>query len=219
MSSLEDESGVFELNFRDDRYLPFEGAGVLSKWRIELPNKFRQFDYDTMTDVVIRLRYTSLDGGDKLKKPASDSVLDYIKSVEDLSRDEGLFAAFDLKNDFSDAWYTANHPAAGANERMLTIDKLNEKLPIYTKGRAPAKVRARDVYLFATGPLTATAFTATQDGNDITFTDGPPLGPEVAMKCFVAKDVDAAMDSVQIRIGDTKAPIDRMWLLERYVLT
>jgi hypothetical protein len=219
VSSLEDESGMFELNFRDDRYLPFEGAGVLSKWRIELPKKFRQFDYDTMTDVVIRLRYTSLDGGDKLKNPASDFVLDYIKSVEDLSRDEGLFAAFDLKNDFSDAWYSANHPAAGATERMLTIDKLNDKLPIYTKGRAPAKVRARDLYLFASGSLTAAAFTATQDGNDITFTDGPPLGTPGEMKCFVAKDVDAAMDSVQIRIADTKTPIDKMWLLERYVLT
>ncbi len=131
VSSLEDESGVFELNFRDDRYLPCEGAGVLSKWRIELPDKFRQFDYDTMTDVVIRLRYTSVDGGDKLKQPASDCVLDYIKSVEDLSQDEGLFAAFDLKNDFSDAGYTANHPPAAATERVLTIDKLNEKLPIH----------------------------------------------------------------------------------------
>ena len=56
--------------------------------------------------------------GDKLKKPASDTVLAYVKSVENLSRDEGLFAAFDLKNDFADAWYAANHPAAGATERV-----------------------------------------------------------------------------------------------------
>lgn len=76
VSSLEDESGVFELNFHDERYLPFEGAGAISKWRIELPDKFKQFDYDTISDVIIRLRYTSVDGGDKLKKPASDSVME-----------------------------------------------------------------------------------------------------------------------------------------------
>ena len=216
VSSLEDESGMFELNFHDERYLPFEGAGVISKWRIQLPDKFRQFDYDTMTDVVIRLRYTSLDGGDKLKQPATDSVIDYIKSVEDLSRDEGLFAAFDLKNDFSDAWYTANHPPAAATERVFTIEKLNEKLPVFTKGRPAAKIQATDIYLFASSALSAASFTATQGGNAITFTDGPMAG---TMKSFVAKDVGSAMDSLQIKIGDTKTAIDKMWLLERYTLT
>jgi Tc toxin complex TcA C-terminal TcB-binding domain len=147
VSSLEDEGGVFELNFHDERYLPFEGAGVISKWRIELPKEFRQFDYDTITDVVVRLRYTTLEGGDKLKRPASDSVLEYIRSVEELSREEGLFAAFDLKNDFSNEWYAASHPPAGATERVLMIDKLNEKLPIFTKGRSPAKIKATDIYL------------------------------------------------------------------------
>ena len=39
------------------------------------------------------------------------------------------------------------------------------------------------------------------------------------MKCFVAKDVDSAMDGVRIKIADTKTTIDKMWLLERYVLS
>jgi hypothetical protein len=52
VSSMEEESGVFELNFHDERYLPFEGAGATSKWRIELPDKLRQFDYDTISDVI-----------------------------------------------------------------------------------------------------------------------------------------------------------------------
>jgi Tc toxin complex TcA C-terminal TcB-binding domain len=219
VSSVEDESGVFELNFHDERYLPFEGAGVVSRWRIQLPDKFRQFDYDTMTDVVIRLRYTSVDGGDKLKQPASDSVLDYVRSAEDLSRDEGLFTAFDLKNDFSDAWYTANHPAPAATERVFTIDKLNEKLPIFTKGRIPSKIRATDMYLFASGSLPPSAFTATQGGNDITFKDGPSLGTPTTLKCYAAEGVDSAMDSLQLKIGDVKTPIDKMWLMERYTLT
>jgi len=215
VSSLDDENGVFELNFHDERYLPFEGAGAISKWRISLPDKFRQFDYDTIADVIVRLRYTAVDGGDKLKKPASDTVLDYIKSVEDLSREEGLFAAFDLKNDFPNEWYSANHPPAGATERVLTIDKLFDKLPLFTKGRPPSKIKAADISLFVSGALTAASITATQGGNDISFTDGKTVG---AMKSFVAKDVGAGMDSLQVRIHDTTTAIDKMWLLERYVL-
>jgi hypothetical protein len=49
-SSGQNDSGMFELNFRDERYLPFEGAGVISQWKLELPNEFRQFDYDTISD-------------------------------------------------------------------------------------------------------------------------------------------------------------------------
>jgi Tc toxin complex TcA C-terminal TcB-binding domain len=218
VSSLDDESGVFDLNFHDERYLPFEGAGVISKWRIELPDTFRQFDYDTMTDVVMRLRITSMDAGDKLKQAASGTVLDFVKSVEDLSRDQGLFVAFDLKSDFSDAWYTANHPLATATERVITIDKLSDKLPIFTRGRSPAKIRATDIYLFVSGSLPASAFTVTQDGNDFPFTDGPSLGSGSTVKSFVATDIDAAMGGLQIKIADTKNVIEKMWLVERYTL-
>lgn len=35
-SSAQNDGGVFELNFRDDRYLPFEGAGVIGNWALEL---------------------------------------------------------------------------------------------------------------------------------------------------------------------------------------
>ena len=35
-SSAQNNSGVFELSFRDERYLPFEGAGAVSEWSLEL---------------------------------------------------------------------------------------------------------------------------------------------------------------------------------------
>lgn len=217
VSSLEDEHGVFELNFHDERYLPFEGAGAISKWRIELPDTFKQFDYDTITDVVMRLRYTSLDGGDKLKAPAAGSVQDYIKSVEELSREEGLFAVFDLKNDFPNEWHNANHPPAGATERVLTIDKLNEKLPVFTKGRSEKNILAKNVYLYLFVPdsISLPSIAATQGGVDITLAFVKTVG---TMKLFVRNDVEAPMGDLQITIHDTKTVIDKMWLVERYVL-
>jgi hypothetical protein len=39
---------MFEANLRDERFLPFKGAGAESTWKLELPVRFRQFDYDTI---------------------------------------------------------------------------------------------------------------------------------------------------------------------------
>ena len=215
VSTSQNESGVFELNFRDERYIPFEGAGVMSQWRVQLPETFRQFDYDTISDVVMHLRYTAVEGGDKLKKAAADSVQDYIKSVEQLSREEGLFAAFDLKHDFPSEWYKAMQPPSGATERLLTLTNIYERLPIFTKGRPPAKIQATDVYLFTSAPLSASALILAQATDEFTFTDGPPLG---TMKCFVIKDISCPMSSWQLKIQDTKLEVQKLWLAARYIL-
>jgi hypothetical protein len=58
-SSAQNDSGMFELNFRDERYLPFEGAGAVSQWTLELPREFRQFDYSSISDVIITISYTA----------------------------------------------------------------------------------------------------------------------------------------------------------------
>lgn len=214
-STGQNDSGVFELNFKDERYLPFEGAGAICKCRLELPTAFRQFDYDTITDAVMQLRYTAVDGGDKLKLPAAGSVQDYIKSVENLSQQEGLFTAFDLKHDFSNEWYKAMNPPAGATERVLILNNLNERLPIFTKGRDPKQIQAIDVYLFSSAALSASALVLTQGSDEFTFTDGAPLG---AMKSFVIKDISCPITSWQLKIQDVKTELDKLWLLVRYTL-
>ncbi|NOT69646.1 MAG: hypothetical protein HOP04_15370 [Methylophilaceae bacterium] len=55
------DAGMFELNFKDDRYLPFEGAGVISHWKLEMPalTVLRQFDYNTISDVILHIKYTA----------------------------------------------------------------------------------------------------------------------------------------------------------------
>jgi hypothetical protein len=58
-SSANNDGGAFELNFRDERYLPFAGAGAISRWTLELPKAFRAFDYGSITDVIVHLSYTA----------------------------------------------------------------------------------------------------------------------------------------------------------------
>src|SRR5439155_6781395 len=76
-SSAQNDTGLFETNLRDERYLPFENSGVISEWQLELPanpsnNEPRQFDYDTISDVILHIRYTAREGGGLLRKGAMD---------------------------------------------------------------------------------------------------------------------------------------------------
>jgi hypothetical protein len=60
------DSGLFELNFHDERYLPFEGTGAISDWTLEIPKDknvgLQINDKLNLTDVIIDLRYTVLAG-------------------------------------------------------------------------------------------------------------------------------------------------------------
>lgn len=69
-SSAQNDSGLFELNFHDDRYLPFEGAGAISTWRVELPKACNRFDFNTIADAILHLKYTAREGGELLKQAA-----------------------------------------------------------------------------------------------------------------------------------------------------
>lgn len=71
-SSGQGDTGLFELTFHDERYLPFEFSGAVSRWRIELPQENNQFELDTLTDVVMALNYTSRDGGGRLRQAANE---------------------------------------------------------------------------------------------------------------------------------------------------
>ena len=59
---------VLNLNFRDERYLPFEGTGVNSSWKLDIPKASNFIDLTTITDVIITVSYTALDGGYTISK-------------------------------------------------------------------------------------------------------------------------------------------------------
>jgi hypothetical protein len=215
-STGQNDSGVFELNFKDERYLPFEGAGAISKWRLELPS-FKQFDYDSISDAIVHIRYTAVEGGDKLKKPAAESVMAYIKSVEELSREEGLFAAFDLKHEFSSEWHKAMNPPTGSTERVIILDKLNERLPIFAKGKDPKKILATEVYLYKPKTLKSLAIKLIQSNN--TESDfGSPQDIGEMSSSVIHDDNGIPMDKWQVKIQDLTTSIDKLWLVLRYVL-
>ena len=95
-SSGQNDSGMVELNFRDERYLPFEFLGAVSRWRIELPPENNYFDLDTVTDLVLNPNYTAREGGELLRREAFECARRHLPG------DGWCF--FDLRHDFPDAW-------------------------------------------------------------------------------------------------------------------
>ncbi|WP_273327712.1 hemopexin repeat-containing protein [Vallitalea guaymasensis] len=59
----EDNNGLFELRYDDERYLPFEGTGAVSRWRLELNGKKGSYNPKNLKDVIVNLKYTAKQGG------------------------------------------------------------------------------------------------------------------------------------------------------------
>ena len=115
-STAQNDSGRFQLDFRDEKYLPFEGAGAISRWRIELPRKFRSFDYDTISDVVLHMKYTAR-RDEMLAGPALKAL-----ETELAAAAKGtLFRFFSLRHEFPNEWNRLR--TGGTNAAMIPITK------------------------------------------------------------------------------------------------
>ena len=100
-STGREDSGMFEPEPGDARFLPFEGHGAVSTWMLELPSDYRQFDYASIPDVVLHVRYTARQGGALLRGKAVEQIGTL---VEDAGS-SGLVLLFSLKHDFPDEWH------------------------------------------------------------------------------------------------------------------
>jgi len=55
-----DDNGLFTLNFQDERYLPFEYTGTISKWQLSFPNHAAQKAMlESLTDIIVHVQYTA----------------------------------------------------------------------------------------------------------------------------------------------------------------
>lgn len=125
-SSGQADNGLFETNSYGERYLPFEGAGAISTWRLELPNDIPQFDFESISDVVLHIRYTAREAG-HLKAHAVTHVKEDALQVPDT-----LLQLFTLNHDFSTSWHRFAS-AANDGERILELAVSKDQFPYWVK--------------------------------------------------------------------------------------
>lgn len=123
-SGANNDSGLFETNLRDERFLPFEGCGAMSTWKLELPAESRQFDYDTISDVILHIRYTARQGGLKEK------AIEHLNELVNQANTSELALLFSLKQDFSAEW----HKFVTGNE-SLSVDIKRDQFSYISPGR------------------------------------------------------------------------------------
>ncbi len=145
-STGQNDSGLFELNLRDERYLPFEYAGAISRWRIELPIEMNAFDIETVSELILQLSYTAREGGDMLRKASWAAASCLLPGA-------GL-RFFDWKQDFTEAWhrFKAIVPAFDRPEcmRALTLRMSRGMFP-YLPGQRPVRMRRIELWFEAQG--------------------------------------------------------------------
>lgn len=221
-SHAQNDSGVFELNFRDERYLPFEGAGAISRWRIDMPQDCNAFDFKTLSDVVLHLKYTAREGGEILRKAAKDAVQ---KAIEDTENDT-LARMFTLKHEFPSEWHrflSIAETTTGDHVQKFAVTQ--ERFPFYLRGK---DILINKVHLFAVpknapleAPLTINLTppdTPPDDANDqFTLEVDPTLGGILHQQ----KSFEIALGewTLKVKSDDFAAAanaIDDIWIVCEY---
>lgn len=148
-SSAQNDSGLFETNLRDERYLPFENSGVVSEWQLELPanpgkGDPRQFDYDTISDVILHVRYTAREGGGLLRNGAVTNLKTRIEEAQAA----GSVRLFSMRYEFPTEWVKFKSVKIEGATKVagLNLNFRDEHYPFWSKGLLEALQR---VDLFA----------------------------------------------------------------------
>jgi hypothetical protein len=101
LSSPRNATGLFELlpDSQPELLRPFEGSGVDTVWRFELPKAANQFDFATIADVLLTIEYTAL------------SSFEYRQQViRTLVPELSVDRPFSFRQQFPDQWYDLNNP-------------------------------------------------------------------------------------------------------------
>jgi hypothetical protein len=114
------DPGVFLLRFDDDRYLPFEGAGAISTWRIELHQADNAVDLSRLSDIIVSMSYTAKFGGAALESAAR---ADREKGLSRGGLKPDVQRLVSVRREFPDVWKRLAEGAAGQDaEVMLPLD-------------------------------------------------------------------------------------------------
>jgi hypothetical protein len=189
-SSAQNDSGLFELNFHDERYLPFEGAGAISRWRIQLPKETNHFNFNSISDVILHLKYTARDGGETLKQAA--------KLAADLAVPKSGVRAFSIKHEFSVDWNKFLHPPDQQTDQTLTINVNNDRFPFQFREKI-FQVKKLEILLKLKHDSDATAYASGQKALKVYL-----IPPKESALVLTDKDVSLASDGTLNKLAHSQ---------------
>jgi hypothetical protein len=147
LSGSQNDSGMFDLNLRDERYLPFEGCGAVSQWDIELSDDqaLRLFDYSTIADIIIHMKYTAREDVGEFKTRAKNYLKDVINGIKSASNAISLRRLISARLEFPAQWYKFLHPETAGADNILELNITKESFPFFTQDDT-VKITYLDIY-------------------------------------------------------------------------
>ena len=144
-SSAQSDSGLFETNLNDERYLPFEAVGIAgSQWQLTLPADLPQFNYDTISDIVLHVRYTAREGGESMRMAAVKNLQSEISKAQTI----GSVRMFSVRHEFPVEWAkfkSATAPTAAA-PAALSLQLLPQHYPYWFQSVSNAAIQQIELF-------------------------------------------------------------------------
>jgi len=160
LSNGQNDTGMFETNLRDERYLPFEGCGVAnSEWELKIPIESNSFDLDTISDVVLRIQYTAAISS---KESFASKALEAATAAMSASPTKVV----SIRYEHSDAWQAWRQ---NPTSRILNFALTQDRFPLGCRGK---KIAIGKVEVIMADPSKAssvwkdTAVTLNDDGSE-----------------------------------------------------
>jgi hypothetical protein len=206
-STANRDAGVFELSFRDERYLPFEGAGAISQWRLELPSSVPAFDHNTISDAILHISYTASNGPLEFTQRVRDHVGGALDQwVTEVTGDREAFSfLLSLRRQHSDRFHQLVHQPSGTTHQAA-VRVGPQHLPFFVRALAARGAGTMEVE-------TMTALLVL-DRVPEDWADG---GPQLS----VAGATPTSLETIAGRWGgqphavfDVSGPIARDWTIE-----
>ena len=197
-STAVNDGGLFNLDFRDERYLPFEYAGAISTWKLDLPAQVRQFDYRTIEDVVIHVDYTARNGGRSMRSDAEGSV---IARLNQIHAGEPLTLLVAVHEAFPNEWQRMLE-ADDSGNHVLTLPLSPEHFPFFVRHRSVALTHAGFALLLEPSITGVSSFGVSLVGQQPT-TFKQTGGNAFMIASFALGDI--APDTMTLTIGDAEA--------------
>jgi hypothetical protein len=132
-SSAQADPGLFDANLRDERNLPFAMAGLAdSQWQLSLPADIRQFDFDTITDAIVHVRYTAREGGEVMRAAATSTLRKRIEKAQAI----GSVCLFSVRHEFPTEWakFKRAQIAGPVLTAELALPLSPDRYPFWAKG-------------------------------------------------------------------------------------
>ena len=170
-SSGTDDSGLFETSLRDERFLPFEGSGAEGTWTLQLPNGFRQFDYDSISDVILHMRYTARSGGVALR----DAAASRLESIFGAVNEAGPRTLLSLPHDYPTEWHRF---VSGTEPLRVPLNRIH--FPYLAQGRE-IRIHAMDLLTVTDAPPLGVALSPGQLGLAVFPVFSPQQHADVAL--------------------------------------